>query len=146
MEIKLSRLVDSLVATVEETKDFIMEILNEPKSDIPKSHLLACKDFTVFLTYIFRTEEFELKSLEQIIISELVDEAYIPKIIDIPSGLSVLMNASNRYCLFSSEQMVLGLTETRVIIWEFLEVSSGIYNIRNLSSMKFVNWKDQGIY
>lgn len=57
IEIKLSRLADSLVSTVEETKDHILECLNSDKPDINKANLLACKDFTIFLNYVFRTQE-----------------------------------------------------------------------------------------
>jgi hypothetical protein len=144
---KLSKMTESVSSMLQDVRDRVVEkLFNIHSPHKNPLRLLAVKDLTVFLQYVFTTDMDELPSLEHIIANELIDEAYVPKGVKLPTGPSVIMNLQTHHCLFSADEAGLGLYDSRIVIWRFVEIVPQEYLIMNLSSSRFLSANASGVY
>jgi hypothetical protein len=87
-----------------------------------------------------------LSPLESIITEQLVEEAYIPQAAKLPINPSILMNSYTKNCVFSADEAGLGLCDSRIAIWKFIECDPGQYIIMNTSNSRFLSANEKGVY
>jgi hypothetical protein len=56
------------------------------------------------------------------------------------------MNVDTRNCLFSADEAGLGLCDSRIVIWQFIECDPGQHIIMNISSSRFLCGNEKGVY